>query len=309
MRKESKKISIIIAMALMLFVGVFVSVKNRNAPATMDDKISVVTSFYPIYFLTAQIGGDLVNVYNLTPAGIEPHDYELTSQDIVKVKKSKMLVLNGGGLEVWSNDLKKIVGINNPKVVLLSDGLINQEMIENGENKKDPHIWLSPSLAVKMSEKIVANLIEIDSGNKEYYQSNFNVLKTELINLDVSYKKELANCGKRSIITAHNAFGYLAKDYGISQISIAGISPEEEPSIQKLAQVAKIAKENEIKYIFFESLSNPKLSQTIAREVGAETLVLNPLESLSKEDIERGKNYFTEMKENLNNLKKALECD
>lgn len=309
MNKESKKISVsvIIAIVLMLFAGVFVFVKNRIAPATMDNRIAVTTSFYPLYFLTSEIGGDLVNVENLTPAGTEPHDYELTAQDIVKVKKSKLLFLNGGGLEIWSDNVKKGIG-KEPLVISLGDELINQEIEEDGQKKKDPHIWLSPILAIKMAEKNSEELIKIDPKNKDYYQSNSNVLKTKLINLDSNYKTGLVNCQKKDIITSHDAFGYLTQAYGINQISIAGLSPEEEPSIQKLADVAKVAKEKEIRYIFFESLVNPKLSQTIAHEVGAQTLVLNPLESLSKEELNQGKNYLTEMEKNLENLKIALEC-
>ena len=296
--------SVVIAIVLMLFAGVFVAVKNRNTPATMDNRISVVTSFYPIYFLTTQLGGDLVNVTNLTPAGTEPHDYELTAQDIVKIKKSKLVFLNGGGLEVWGEDISKT-----PAVVILGDTLIDQEINLEGETKKDPHIWLSPILAIKMAEKIEAELIRIDPQNKSYYESNLSVLKTKLVNLDSNYRVGLKKCKRKDFITSHSAFGYLAQTYNLKQVSIAGLSPEEEPSSQQLTEVAKFARENDIKYIFFESLTSPKLSETIAKEVGAQTLVLNPIEGLSQEEINQGKNYLTEMEKNLENLKIALECN
>lgn len=298
MNKESKKISVIVAIALMLFVGIFVSIKNRNTPATMDNKMLVTTSFYPIYFLTTQIGGDLINVENLTPAGTEPHDYELTAQDIVKIKKSKLLVLNGGGLEAW--DEKINMNVSGPIILSLSDEL---------SDGKDPHIWLSPALAIKIAERVAIELIKIDPKNQLYYESNLSVLKTELINLDSAYKTELKNCQKKDFITSHDAFGYLAQSYGLNQVSIAGFSPEEEPSSKQLADVAKFARDNQIKYIFFESLVSPKLSETIAREIGAQTLVLNPIEGLSVEELNQGKNYLTEMKKNLENLKIALECN
>lgn len=309
MNKKYKKISVIIAIVLMLLVGVFVFIKNRIAPATMDNKISVTTSFYPLYFLASQIGGDLINVENLTPVGIEPHDYELTAQDMVKIKKSKLLFLNGGGLEVWSEDIKNSIKIGGPTIIVLGDDLISQKIGETSEAKNDPHIWLSPILVIKMAEKITNNLIEIDMKNKDYYNSNLNILKTKLINLDANYKKSLSQCKKKDVVTSHNAFGYLTQAYNLNQIPIAGLSPEEEPSSQQLAQVAKFARENEIKYIFFESLLSPKLSQTIAREIGAETLVLNPIEGLTEQEINQGKNYLTEMEVNLENLKIALECN
>lgn len=311
MSKESKKISmsVIIAMALVLFVGVFVAVKNINTPATMDNRISVVTSFYPIYFLASQLGGDLVNVANLTPAGTEPHDYELTAQDIVKIKKSELVFLNGGGLEVWGDDIAKSFKLGKPEIVILGDALINQEINSESGTKKDPHIWLSPTFAIKMAEKIATELSRIDPQNKSYYESNLSILKTKLINLDSAYEVGLKNCKRKDFITAHSAFGYLAQTYKLKQVSIAGLSPEEEPSSQQLAEVAKFARENEIRYIFFESLTSPKLSETIAKEVGAQTLVLNPIEGLSQTEINRGKNYLTEMEKNLENLKIALECN
>lgn len=308
MNKKIIPLIIITFLMLSLLIGIFIYKKYTSQLATMSNKINAVTSFYPIYFLTSKIGGDLVDVTNLTPAGTEPHDYEPTAQDIVKIKRSEMLVLNGGGLEAWSDDLKNIVGANNAKIIVLGDDLVSQEVSEGGEIVKDPHIWLNPLLTVQMAEKITVGLIEIDLANRNYYQSNFNVLKNELVNLDNEYKRELSNCKKRKIITAHNAFSYLAKEYDIEQIPIAGLSPEEEPSIQQLAEIARVARENEIKYIFFESLANPKLSETIAQEVGAQTLVISPIEGVIAEELDQGKNYFTEMRENLKNLKKAMEC-
>lgn len=300
MINKSKKISIsvIVAIILMLFAGVFI--KNRTTPATMENKIKVTTSFYPIHFLVSEIGGDFVSVDNLTPAGSEPHDYELTAQDVIRIKKSKLLFLNGGGLEVWGEKIKKNMNNGSPKVITLGEGLMAE---------KDPHIWLSPKLMIKMAEKITTELVEVDLKNKEYYQTNLNTLKSKLASLDGTYLKTLEKCQRRDFITSHEAFGYLAKEYNLQQVAIAGISPEEEPSIAQLAQVANFAKENQVKYIFFESLLSPKLAETIAKEVGAQTLALNPIEGLSEEEMAQGKNYLTEMETNLGNLKKALECE
>ncbi|KKP63192.1 MAG: ABC-type metal ion transporter, periplasmic subunit [Candidatus Moranbacteria bacterium GW2011_GWF2_34_56] len=242
MNEKSKNISVIVAIVLMLFVGVFVAVKNRKAPATMDDRIMVTTSFYPLYFLTTQIGGDLINVQNLTPAGTEPHDYELTAQDITKIRKSKLLVLNGGGLEIWGDKIN--MNVRGPVILSLANEL--------GDGK-DPHIWLSPTLAIKIAERVAIELIKIDPKNQLYYESNLSVLKTELINLDNAYKMGLKSCQKKDFVTSHDAFGYLAQGYGLNQVSIAGLSPDEEPSSKQLADVAKFARDNQIKYIFFES--------------------------------------------------------
>lgn len=297
-------LGIFLVLILFLALIVFLS-KNKNGN---DNRIIVTTSFYPIYFLTSQIGGDLVDVINLTPSGTEPHDYEPTARDIVRIRKSEILILNGGGLEVWGDEIKKSVK-NNLSVIVLGDELIKDELNDDEGGMKDPHIWLSPVLAVKMAEKITSELGKIDSKNYDYYKSNLNTLKTRLFELDNEYKLGLSNCKKKDFVTSHSAFGYLANEYNLKQLSIAGISPEEEPSSKQLAQVAQFARENEVKYIFFERLISPRLSEVVADEIGAKTLVLNPIEGLTEQDIALGKSYITEMRVNLDNLKIALECD
>jgi zinc transport system substrate-binding protein len=159
-----------------------------------------------------------------------------------------------------------------------------------------------------MVDKITQGFIQIDPDNKNYFQTNADTLKTKLDNLNNEYKQGLANCTEKNIITSHAAFGYLATTYGLNQVPISGLSPDAEPSPQQLVNIVKFAKANNVKYIFFESLVSPKLANTIATEVGAKTLVLNPIEGLSDEQLARGDNYFQEMQNNLSNLKIALQC-
>lgn len=303
-----KIVFFLVGIFLTGLVIIFAYQRAISQKSSKEEKITVVTSFYPLYFITSQLGGTSVEVINLTPAGSEPHDYDLTTGDIFKIKNSQLLVLNGGGMEVWRASLENSLGENNRTKIISMDALINQKIEENGTDKSDPHIWLDPNLAIQIAERIVENLKIIDSKNREYYQSNFNILKTELLALDVDFKKGLSDCKKRDILTSHDAFSYLAKAYNLNQISIAGLSPEEEPSIKKLTEIAQIAKDKNMEYIFFESLMSSKLPQTIADEIGAKVLVLNPIGSLTKDEIAQGENYFTKMRENLKNLKTALDC-
>ena len=160
-----------------------------------------------------------------------------------------------------------------------------------------------------MEVKTILNgFIKVDPKNKSYYYNNTNKLLSRLDGLDKEYKQGLINCNQKDIITSHAAFGYMAKTYGLNQVPISGLSPDAEPSSQQLAEITKFAKDHYLKYIFFESLVSPKLSETIANEVGAKTLVLDPIEGVSKVDIKSGKNYFTIMADNLKNLRIALEC-
>jgi zinc transport system substrate-binding protein len=280
---------------------------SQTQPAG-NSKLQVVASFYPLYFFSSQIGGDKAEVINIVPAGAEPHDYEPTSQDMARIENSQLLVLNGGGLEAWGTDVQENIDPKKTTIIIAGEGLTNQQVTEDGETGTDPHVWLDPPLAEKMVDNIVQGFEKADPSNKEYYQSNADALKVKLNDLDNTYKQGLNNCQEKNIITSHAAFGYLATTYGLKQVSIAGLSPDAEPSPKQLADVAKFAKDNNVKYIFFESLVSPKLSQTIATEVGAQTLVLNPIEGLSDEELVQRKTYLTVMQDNLNNLRTALQC-
>jgi len=308
MTKQTK--IIICFLAGLIFVGLLTIILNNiyKTPEVKSDKIHVSASFYPLYFFSQQIGGDKADVVNITPAGAEPHDYEPTAQDIAKIENSKLLVLNGGGLETWGDDIKQNLESKNTVIVTTGEGLTNQQVVEEEENMTDPHIWLSPQLSKEIVDRITNGFVQIDPANKSYYQLHADTLKAKLDNLDKEYKQGMASCTQKNIITSHAAFGYLATAYGLNQVPITGLSSDAEPSPQQLADVVRFAKTNNVKYIFFESLVSPKLSNTIATEVGAKTLVLNPIEGLTNEEISQGKSYFTEMQQNLVNLKIALEC-
>lgn len=260
-------------------------------------KLHIVTSFYPLYFFTAHIAGDKAEVVNITPAGAEPHDYEANSQDIVKIENSQLVVLNGNGLEGWGNKIKQILQNSKTKIIEVS-----------GSGESDPHVWLSPRLAKDEAVKIAAAMVMIDPVNKDYYQQNLANLSQELEALDAEYRQGLANCQLKDFVTSHEAFGYLAKEYGLEQIAITGVSPDSEPSVQKLTEITQLVKSKGVEIIFFESLVNPKLSETVAAEVGAKTMVLNPIEGITSEEQKSGKNYFNLMRTNLTNLRIALKC-
>lgn len=282
--------------------------KHSTNVSGVKNKISVTASFYPLYFFASEIGGKYAEVKNITPVSAEPHDYEPTAQDIAHIEKSRLLILNGGKLEAWGNKIRDDLKGTNVMVVTTGDTLANQTVIEEGQSTQDPHIWLSPPLAKKEVQTVLEAFIKIDSKDKDYFISNTNKLTGELDNLDYQYKSGLASCKQKDIITSHAAFGYLAKHLGLTQVPISGLSPDAEPSPKQLADITDFAKKNNVKYIFFESLVFPKLSETIASEVGAKTLVLDPIEGISDDNIKAGINYLTIMKDNLKNLRLALEC-
>ncbi len=306
-----KKIFLLTALTTMLIMALIdyrIRAGQNNNTASTNTRPVVTTLFYPLYFFASQIAGDTMNIYNITPAGAEPHDYEPTTQDMARIENSKLLILNGGKLEPWADKIRGDLQGKNILVIALGNDLADQQILEDGKTIQDPHIWLNPKIAKQEAKIIAQNLAGVDPANTFTYQMNLQNLEKKLDDLDAQYRQGLANCQTRDIITSHAAFGYLAHEYNLNQVAISGLSPDAEPSAKQLAEVADFAKKNRVKYIFFESLVSPKLSQTIAQEIGAQTLVLNPIEGLSDEEISGGKNYFTEMKSNLVNLRTALQC-
>ncbi|HYM65253.1 MAG TPA: zinc ABC transporter substrate-binding protein [Candidatus Sulfotelmatobacter sp.] len=303
---KNKIIALIFGIIILILLGfLFINAKNTSKPS---GKIQVAASFYPMYFFASQIGGDKAQVFNITPAAAEPHDYEPTTQDVVRINQSQMLVLNGGKLEAWGDKIKDQLQGTRTLIITAGEGLANKQINENGQNIQDPHVWLDPILAKTEVERIEKGFEKIDPKDSIYFQNNASKLYRQLDGLDLEYKTGLKSCQKKDFITSHAAFGYLSAQYGINQIPISGVSPDQEPSAQTLAKISDLIKKEDIKIVFFESLVSPKLSQTIAAETGAKTMVLDPIEGISDNDLNKGQNYLTVMKSNLAALQTALEC-
>lgn len=281
---------------------------RRSVTTNSSNTIQVTTSFYPLYFFTTRIAGELATVYNITPAGAEPHDYEPTPQDIAHIEDSALLVLNGGALEAWGEDEVEALQGSSTAVLVVGEDLADQTVEEDSETVRDPHVWLDPVRAKTQAQRIADELIHIDPSHADAYRMNVATLFADLDRLDREFVSVLSTCQKNAFVTSHNAFGYLAERYDLTQVSILGLSPDEEPSAEALAQVVDFAQLYDVSYIFFESLVSPKLAETLANEVGAQTLVLNPLEGLTQEELARGENYITVMQQNLANLQTALVC-
>ena len=297
---------LITAIIVIAVIGLGFLVTQRAGPKT-SNKLQVETSIYPLYYFTTQIAGDKAEVTNITPAGAEPHDYDPSAGDIAKIEKGNLFILNGV-IEAWGDKIKANLQGTNVQVVTAGQGLFTQHVMEEGQNQIDPHVWLDPVLAKQEAHAIAEGLIKIDPANTQYYMENEKALDSKLDALDAAYKTGLAGCQENNIITSHAAFGYLASRYGLTQVTVTGLSPDAEPSAQQLANVVAFAKSHHITYIFFEKLISPKLSETVATEIGAKTLVLDPIEGVSDADMKAGKNYYTIMLDNLKNLQTALLC-
>jgi zinc transport system substrate-binding protein len=277
-------------------------------PPEARPALKVVASFYPLYFFAQQIAGDNADVVNITPPGNEPHDYEPSAQDMARIEHAKLLILNGDGLEAWGDRVVATIDPARTRVVIAGGDLATQKVIEDGESTLDPHLWIAPPLARSIVDKIEKGFEQADPQNAGFYAGRARTVDSALRDLDTAYRDGLAHCARRDIVTSHAAFGYLAATYHLNQISIAGLSPDAEPSPRQLAAIAEFVKKNNATVIFFESLASPKLSEALAKEVGARTMVLDPLEGLTNDDVATGKTYFTQMRQNLATLETALQC-
>lgn len=284
-------------------------------PAAAGSRPLVVASVYPLYEFARQVAGDRAEVVTLVPSGVEPHDWEPAPQDVARIERARLFIYNGAGLEPWAERLLAAVGGRGPAVVVATAGLDlvaadlphderhggRRGALAEEARAKDPHVWLDPVLARAQVEHIRAGLVRVDPGHAEDYAERAGAFTGRLDALHRAFDHGLARCARREIVTAHSAFTYLARRYGLRQVPLMGVSPDAEPSPAALAELTRFARAHRVRYIFFETLVSRRLADTLAREVGAQTLVLDPIEGGPRD-------YVALMETNLANLRTALEC-
>jgi zinc transport system substrate-binding protein len=277
---------------------------NELSPANnCSHKLTVVSSFFPIDEFVKKIGGDIIQSSILIPTGIEPHDFELTINQIQTVDSADVLVYNGLGIENW------ITKINTEHKIDASEGL-NASYTDRRNMTLDPHVWLDPLLAKKEVENIRDGLMTIDPNNRDRYINNAKNFLNELDNLHKTIKTYLESCKKRDFITLHNSFSYFANQYGLNQHSIFNAGPEAEVTPARLAEIINIAKSLDLKVIYSEELMDSRYASVVAQEIpDGKVLVLSPIEGLTKYEHEVGIGYIDKMNENIKNLTLGLECN
>jgi zinc transport system substrate-binding protein len=305
--------------------------EQTGAAADAAPKLAVYTSLYPLQYVAERIGGEFADVKNVVPAGVEPHDFEPTAKDLVAISASDIFIYNGSGFESWvekaaeSFDKSKMIVVNATEGLPLlkaeehheehheeheGDGSATDAAAESHEHDHgefDPHVWLDPTLLKAQAEKVKQAFIQADQAHSADYEKNYQALATDLDKLDQEYKEMVAQSSRKEFMVSHTAFSYLAHKYGLEQIAISGISPEDEPSPSELKELVEHVKEHNINYVLFETLASPKVAEVIARETGAQTARVNPLEGLTEEEAKAGKDYLSIMRENLETLRTVLK--
>jgi zinc transport system substrate-binding protein len=257
---------------------------------------TVVAAFYPLAYAAEQVGGPTVSVTNLTPPGAEPHDIELTAREVAELQRADVAVYLSHGFQPAVEDAVR--DAQGTKVDALA-GIDIRSGVGDEAGRSDPHVWLDPHLYAKIVRRIGVALGE---------PRRAKVLAARADALDGAFRRGLAQCTRHAFVTSHAAFGYLAARYGLKQIAITGIDPESEPSPKSLASLAQLVRREHIGTVFFERLVSPKLAQTVAREAGAKTAVLDPIEGLTADEQRHGATYFSLMRQNLRELRSVLGC-
>lgn len=315
-----------------------------NTNAQNDENLNVMTTFYPMYEFTKQVVGEEGNVELLIPAGTDSHDYEPSARDMAKIQNADVFVYNDENMETWVPAIEHTLKEGDVLPIKATEGMLllpgdghchhhdhddedhdyedhdhddhaddhdhDHDHGDNGHSHElDPHVWLAPNLAMKQVETIRDQLIEAYPEKEEAFTENAASYLEELETLHNTFKETLGQAKQKSFVTQHAAFNYLALEYGLNQVPIAGLSSSEEPSAARIAELKEFVEDHGIEYIYFEENAKDSIARTLATEAGVSLAVLNPLEGLTKEQMDNGETYISIMEANLKALQKTTDTE
>lgn len=315
---------------------------SENTDKNEKETLTVYTTIYPLEDFTKKIGGEFVEVQSIYPPNVDAHSYEPTTKDMINLADSDLFIYTGVGIEGFADKAAETLQKEDVQILKAGEGIElipssdehqhegeethsesehhegeeghsegEAESHEHAEDEHnhgdlDPHVWLDPVLAIDLAENIKNSLSEIMPGHKAEFETNFNNLKSELEQLDQEFQTSIDASKTKYLLVAHAAYGYWEKRYGIELISIAGLSPTQEPSQKELQAIIEESSEHNINYVIFEQNLSPKVAKIIQNEIGAKSLTLHNLEAATQENIEQKDDYFTIMRKNLETIKIAL---
>lgn len=277
-------------------------------------EISVTTTIFPLYDAVKNIGGDKVLLNNLIPFGVEAHDFEPKPKDMATLSKADLFIVSSSAFEPWSKKVVNSLKIGT-KTVDMSQKVKLLKIKDDDHGHRhghshasyDPHYWLSIDNYMTVVKETAAVLSKADLANAKVYETNLAEYLKKLSLLKTEYEA-LKTCKNKKVIVNHDAFGYLSNDYGITQYSISGMSPESKPSAKQIAKLVEIVKKEKINTVFFEEFASDKVAKTIAKEANAKTDALRPVENITVEESKKGVGYIDVMRQNLSKLKGAMDC-
>jgi zinc transport system substrate-binding protein len=280
--------TVLVIAAVLLLAGCGSSADNGRT--------TVVAGFYPLAWAAEAIGGPSVSVRNLTPAGAEPHDIELTPKEVGAIQSADVVLYLSHGFQPAVE--QAVAEAKGTRFDALA-GMSLQAGVGDEAGATDPHVWLDPVRFAQLIRRL---------GTALHHRQKADALAERVLALDGAYRRGLAHCRQRTFVSSHAAFAYMAARYGLKMDAITGVDPESEPAPRTLERLARLVRRDHISTVFFERLVSPKLAETVAREAGAKTAVLDPIEGLTAQEQHQGITYLGLMRQNLTELRKALGC-
>lgn len=297
---------------ILMFLSIFLTACSNDSVTKKEsissDKKVVYATFFPVYDLAKRVIGDKMEIKTIIKGNQEPHDFELQTQDMVDVSKADLIIYNGANMESFIPSLMDSVN-DDSKFLDLSSNLsllAKKDELSKDDVRVNPHTWLSIKNAIVELNEIYEKVSEMDPENKDYYKENLDKSVKEFEALDKKFEKELAKVksDEKYFVVSHAAFNYLAKDYGLKQVAVTGISPDEEPSAKQLKEIADFVEKHNISTIFFEGKATPKVAETLAKTTNTKTDTIYTMENLTEEEAEMG--YLKLMELNLEALVKSF---
>ncbi|HAR96686.1 MAG TPA: zinc-binding protein [Deltaproteobacteria bacterium] len=315
-----KKLTILLIILTLVSFGA-AGCKEGRQHDNEKRRLRIVTTLFPLFDFAGKVGGERVEVVLLLPPGVEPHDFEPKPKDVVTIQKADLFVYTGRAMEPWVQTILKSIDSKDLVVVDTSKGITLRSADEDHDGHRhggkghgpdmnsDPHIWLDFGNAQAMVGTIAEELSKRDPKASDYYARNASAYIDQLRKLDEAYRTGLAGCKTRFFLHGgHYAFNYLAQRYGLTYVSLRGVSPNAEPSPAHLVGMVNKMKQYQVSHIFYEELASPRLAETIARETGANLLPLSPGHNVTTEQMEQRVSFIDIMKTNLTMLQKGLQC-
>ncbi|MBM7634000.1 metal ABC transporter solute-binding protein, Zn/Mn family [Geomicrobium sediminis] len=283
-----------------------------------EDSLQIHTTVFALEDFTSKIGGREVNVETIYPPNADAHSFEPTANELIQLAESDAFIYSGVGMEGFVETAEDMLADEDVAMVRAGEGIELIANVHDHEQEQDyedheaehedgdPHIFLDPVRSIEVAENIKHTLVELRPEQEAYFTENYEALRDDLETLDQTLKTTFAEADRDKLIVSHAAYGYWEDRYGLEQLSVLGLSPNEEPSQSKLVEIVEIAEEEDIGYVVFENNVSSSVTEVIQEEIGAESLVLRNLESISEEDKENNEDYFSIMGKNIETLETAL---
>jgi zinc transport system substrate-binding protein len=333
------------AIFVLLLIGVLTVIAYwffvLRVPRMESRRVTIVTTLFPYYDFARAVAGEDADIVLLLPPGMEAHGYEPKPSDVLQVQHADIFVYTGSFMEPWAESILEGTENEDRRVINASEGLIliegedhageieehattepSVEMLDPGSdgeqermadevmNRVDPHIWLDFNNAIKITNRIAAELKNLDPANAEAYERRRQAFESELLHLDSAYAETLRTCRTRTFVQGgHRSFGYLARRYNLDYLAAIGFGGDTEPTVKDLLDLINIVREKGIRYIYSEELTSPRYAETLGRETGTTILLLNAAHNLSRNDFEMGVTFTDIMRANLEKLAQGLECE